>query len=191
MSTSTHIMPAVRRVVRNIPFAKAVYARCFLLFYLWEKLKRKRVQRTYAQQGEDLKVGELLGHVGFFIDIGAHDGISGSNTFYWALRGARGICFEPVRQTYQKLRSLYLLNRRVICKNCGVSDRTRQSEIVALDFLSYLPETEDRAHSELQKQWHKPQRDVRSIKLLTLRRCNARSSTAGDHRPAERGRRRA
>ena len=46
---------------------------------------------SFAQAGEGLKLEELIGDVRWFVDIGANDGVTGSNTFYFALRGARGI----------------------------------------------------------------------------------------------------
>ena len=41
----------------------------------------------------------------------------------FALDGARGLCLEPVRETFTKLRWLYLLNDRVTTVKLGVSDQ--------------------------------------------------------------------
>jgi len=106
-------------------------------------------RRSFAQAGEDLKIDELLGEVRWFVDIGAHDGVTGSNTLYFALRGAQGICFEPVSETYIKLRWLYALNPRVRAVRCGISDQSRKATIIAADFVSYLPETEDATHTAI------------------------------------------
>ena len=43
-------------------------------------------KRSFAQAEEDLKLEELIGDVRWFVDIGANDGVTGSNTFYFALR---------------------------------------------------------------------------------------------------------
>ena len=41
---------------------------------------------------------------GYFIDIGAHDGISGNNTYYFEKEGWDGICFEPIPKVFEKLK---------------------------------------------------------------------------------------
>lgn len=158
----------LRNLAKKIPFARTVHRNSFFLLYWKERVLRDARPKGFAQDREDLELEKLLGKVDFFVDVGAHDGISGSNTFYFAIRGARGICFEPIPDIYGQLRSLYLFNRRVICKNCGISDRTGESEIVALGFLSYIPETEDKVHSKLQEEWHTPRRDVRKVRLFTF-----------------------
>ncbi len=151
----------LRAMARKSSAARYLYARSFVL----RSLAAPKSGHSFAQAGEDLMVENLLHRVEFFIDIGAHDGISGSNTFYFALRGARGICFEPVRWTFQKLESLYALNRRVQCRNSGISDIAGETEIVAADFLSYLPNTLD----EAQLSTHPPRETrVEKIKLCTF-----------------------
>lgn len=109
-----------------------------------------------------------VGSVRFFVDIGAGDGISGSNTFYFAIRGASGVCFEPIKESYAKLRRLYWFNRKVICRNCGISDEAREAEIVDLQDCSYIPETEDQAHTRLLP-LEQPARQIRQIRLLPFR----------------------
>src|ERR1039458_9860290 len=133
---------SLRSVIRRSAAARYLYARSFIL----RCLTAPKSGHSFSQAGEDLIVENLLRTVEFFVDIGANDGISGSNTFYFALRGAHGICFEPVSETYTKLRWLYLLNPRVRTVQCGISDKSRTAEIVAADFLSSLPETEDKEH---------------------------------------------
>jgi FkbM family methyltransferase len=110
-------------------------------------------QASFAQHREDLLISQMVPEVRFFIDIGANDGISQSNSFYFALRGARGICFEPVSEPYRKLRSLYALRSDVICRKMAVSDEDGEAEIVAADYYSFLPQTEDGAHSSVSKAW--------------------------------------
>jgi FkbM family methyltransferase len=133
-------VPAVRR------------ARCysFLLRYLHARFAS---QASFAQHREDMLVHTLVPNVRFFIDIGANDGISQSNSFYFALRGASGICFEPVSEPYRKLRSLYALRSDVICRKMAISDQDGETEIVAADYYSFLPQTEDGTHSSVSKAW--------------------------------------
>jgi FkbM family methyltransferase len=140
----------IRRRAATSARAKAVHAQLFTLRYLRELI---RPRPTYAQAGEDLAVERLLGSVRSFVDIGAHDGITYSNTFLFALRGARGVCFEPIPTNFARLRALHRLTRRVECRNYGISDASRAGSMVAAHGLSYLPETLDeehlRAHPEL------------------------------------------
>ena len=67
----------------------------------------------------------------------------------FALRGARGICFEPVRDTYTKLHWLHALNPRVHTVRCGNADQNREATIIVADFLSHLPETKDAMHTAI------------------------------------------
>jgi FkbM family methyltransferase len=138
-----HTTISLRKLLGRSTIVRQIYWRTWLARYLVAMHSRKR---SFAQAREDLKVEELIGEVRWFVDIGANDGITGSNTFYFALKGAHGICFEPVTETYTKLRWLYLLNRRVCTARCGISDQNRTAQIVAADFLSFLPETEDHEH---------------------------------------------
>jgi FkbM family methyltransferase len=148
-------------LIRNSVVARHLYARSYVLRYL----RAPKSDHSFSQAGEDLLVGSVLDNVDFFIDIGAHDGISGSNTFHFALNGARGICFEPIRWTFQKLQSLYALNRKVICRNVGISDVAGEIEMVSADFLSYIPSTVDESHLSM----HSPvETKFERIKLLTF-----------------------
>lgn len=141
---------SLRTSLRKIPAARHAYCSSFLLRYMRARLG---AESSFAQYGEDLLIRRLVPDVRFFIDIGANDGISGSNSFYFALRGASGICLEPVSEPFRKLRSLYSLRRDVVCRQLAVSDREAETEIVAADYYSFLPETEDSTHSSLSKCW--------------------------------------
>lgn len=57
--------------------------------------------KYYSQAGQDEYVLNRFGPSGFFVDIGAHDGIESSNTFCLELAGWKGICIEP--SDYAKL----------------------------------------------------------------------------------------
>jgi FkbM family methyltransferase len=58
---------------------------------------------------------------GFFLDIGAYDGIGYSNTYSLEKIGWTGICVEPVPELYEKLRK----NRNCECINAAVSTDTK------------------------------------------------------------------
>lgn len=57
---------------------------------------------TYAQNGEDDILARFFGEQrgGFFVEVGAHDGVQFSNTLLFEQRGWRGICVEPNPQTF-------------------------------------------------------------------------------------------
>ena len=54
---------------------------------------------------------------GFFIDIGAYDGVTISNTYSLEEIGWKGICIEPVPNVFEKL----IQNRKCECINAAVS----------------------------------------------------------------------
>lgn len=79
---------------------------------------------SYSQLGQDLKVVEFYNSKknGFFIEIGASDGISFSNTYLLESEyNWRGICIEPIPNKYNEL-----INNRPnsICCNLPVYNET-------------------------------------------------------------------
>jgi len=68
---------------------------------------------TYSQDKQDIFIYENFfkdKKDGFFIEIGANDGITLSNTLLFEKEGWNGICIEPILTSYEKL----IKNR--ICK---------------------------------------------------------------------------
>jgi len=59
-----------------------------------------------------------------FLDIGANDGLSYSNTLALSLRNWKGHCIEPSKQAFNKLQELYKDNKRISCYNIGISNET-------------------------------------------------------------------
>ncbi len=57
---------------------------------------------------------------GFFVDIGAYDGITVSNTYFFEkYRNWQGICVEPIPSRFEQLK----LNRNAICVNGCISNQ--------------------------------------------------------------------
>jgi FkbM family methyltransferase len=87
----------------------------------------------YSQLGQDRLVIELLGGLrgGFFLDSGASDGVTSSNTklledsFDWT-----GICVEPNEHFFGAL----VKNRRCQCVNCCLYDREGDVNFLANAF---------------------------------------------------------
>jgi FkbM family methyltransferase len=82
--------------------------------------------RFYSQQGEDRALYSLFKdqNHGFFVEVGAHDGISNSNTYLFELMGWRGICIEPHKHFYPKLKR----NRpNSVCLNFAIWDEDAET----------------------------------------------------------------
>lgn len=57
---------------------------------------------------------------GTFVDVGAHDGVSGSNTYFFEKElGWTGLCIEPITDRYVELTK----TRDCICMNCCVYNK--------------------------------------------------------------------
>ena len=92
---------------------------------------------------------------GTFIDIGAHDGITLSNSYFFeAVRGWHGICIEPNPKVFAELAA----NRRCTTLNCCISNRSGTvpflqisgySEMLSGIILNYDPEHRARIEQEI------------------------------------------
>ena len=88
---------------------------------LWENWTQTK--NSYAQHEEDRLIELLLPKgVNSFIDIGANDGVLFSNSFKFAKKGADGLCIEPSRNSFRKLRLNHLFHPKVKCINRAVSN---------------------------------------------------------------------
>lgn len=97
-------------------------------------LKRKRRKANirsggHSQYGQDIVVWELLNKQsnGIFLDIGANDGKSLSNTLLFEEKGWSGICVEPNPSIFEKLKE----NRKCHLVNACIADTDG-----TVDFLS-------------------------------------------------------
>lgn len=70
------------------------------------------------------------------------------------------------------LRCLYLFNPRVVCINCGISDKNAESEIIEAGDWPLIPEIEDLRHSNLNQS--QDQKRISRIKLLTFQEATKR-----------------
>lgn len=78
--------------------------------------------RYYSQHGEDFLLWHFFNfrRSGFFLDIGAHDGIALSNTKSFEEHGWRGICVEPLPFVAEQCRQI---RARVVEAACVADDR--------------------------------------------------------------------
>jgi FkbM family methyltransferase len=117
-----------------------------ILIYL---IKNKNIERfslkdTYSQINQDLKV---LDHYnkkrnGYFVEIGANDGISLSNTYLLEKKyNWKGICIEPVPSIFKKLKN----NRKSInVKNAIYNVDNKIVNIVESNLLSGIRDDIDK-----------------------------------------------
>jgi FkbM family methyltransferase len=64
-----------------------------------------------------------------FLDVGANDGKTFSNTHALSLLGWGGVCVEPTNSAFLKLQKLYSDNKNIKCINAGISNITDVVEI--------------------------------------------------------------
>jgi len=91
--------------------------------------------KNYAQIDQDLHVLEFYkDKKGYFLDIGAHDGVSLSNTYLLEREhGWSGVCIEALPHVFAQL----IKNRRCICVCCVVfSESDVEQQFVCSDMLS-------------------------------------------------------
>ncbi|MCF7817353.1 MAG: FkbM family methyltransferase [Kiritimatiellales bacterium] len=87
-----------------------------LYWYLKRKRRKHNIRKDgHSQYGQDTTVFDLLGQPanGVFLDIGANDGVSLSNTLLFEEKGWSGVCVEPHPVMFEQLkenRNCHLLN---------------------------------------------------------------------------------
>jgi FkbM family methyltransferase len=77
----------------------------------------------YGQHNEDAFLNTLFPeeHIGVCIEVGAYDGISGSNTYFFENKGWRSLCIEPIPISFQNCQSI-----RKESINCCISDDDKE-----------------------------------------------------------------
>lgn len=87
-----------------------------LHWFIQRKLRKNNITTAgHSQYGQDVTVFELLNkpNHGVFLDIGANDGVTFSNSLFFEEKGWTGICVEPHPTIFQRLsknRQCHLLN---------------------------------------------------------------------------------
>ena len=79
----------------------------------------------YGQHREDEFLNTLFPqqHIGVCLEVGAYDGISGSNTYFFEKKGWRALCVEPIPSSFQKCNSI-----RKECMNCCISNEDTEED---------------------------------------------------------------
>lgn len=105
----------------------------FLRRQIWEIDKMLGLNPAYhSQAGQDKYVEEFFFEgktEGFFIEIGGHDGITGSNTlFYEKFRNWDGICIEASPRLFEMMK----MSRSVECLNLALSNFNGESAFMEI-----------------------------------------------------------
>lgn len=107
--------------------------------------------KYYSQDGQDkFLVEEIFKNKssGFYIEIGANDGITLSNTKTLEDIGWDGACIEPLPESYEKLK----YNRSCIKHNVAISNKTGKLSFLQIDgyseMLSGILDSYDPRHLE-------------------------------------------
>lgn len=78
---------------------------------------------NYSQSGEQQVILDYFkGYVGTFVDLGANDGITFSNTRALAERGWKGVLIDADPDAFAKLEKLYLEYKGLYTYNYAISD---------------------------------------------------------------------
>jgi len=135
------------------------------------KLDIPKLDGFQAQHGQDLLLTEVLFAgvtEGFFVDIGAFDGITLSNAYRleksldW-----QGICVEPQPQAYSSLSR----ERNARCLNCCVSDHEGTTGFLHVEDAPMLSGIPDRMDQEHQARLERGEESDRSNQKIITVEC--------------------
>lgn len=86
----------------------------------------KHLRRSYSQSGEDIIISDLFVRLRIntptYLDIGANEAVSHSNTYRLYTRRSKGVCVEPNPILYKKLLTK---RKRDTCLNAGIAFNER------------------------------------------------------------------
>jgi FkbM family methyltransferase len=152
----------IKKILTNIPFGKKIIA---LIGYKWAckrnfgKLKfqgeffQDMIAYLYLQKGN-----------GFYIDIGANEGVLGSNTYIFEQLGWQGICIEPQPDIFLNLKKF----RNCDCYNIAISSQSNENvEFFKAHGASALSGLNE-GMSESHKKWAEEYGKTEIIKVKTM-----------------------
>lgn len=116
--------------------------------------------KKFSQSGQDAFVLYYFKNKrdGVFVDIGANDGISLSNTYYLEKElGWKGICFEPIPDIFEKLDK----TRNCIKINAGVAEKESIEKFTFVDGPSHMLSGMSKEYNDVHKQ--RIEREVKSL----------------------------
>jgi len=90
------------------------------------KNKVEQYRRFHSQYGQDRYCFNMFlreRKTGIYVDVGASDGVTISNTLAFENRGFEGLCIEPRDDAFTELRR----NRKCYCEKVGISDVPKEN----------------------------------------------------------------
>jgi FkbM family methyltransferase len=130
----------LKKIIMLFVFFSTIGSNLFSLEYFSDGGQDKYVNENFFSNKSE----------GFFIDIGAHEGIQYSNTYFFEKSlHWKGICFEPNPVTFKKLKK----NRSCECVNAAISDESGKFSFVChpCSWVSGLSSKYSEQHA---KKWH-------------------------------------
>jgi FkbM family methyltransferase len=126
-----------------------------------------QISKSCQIQNLDLIYSRYFGHpsTGTFVEVGAYDGESFSNTSCLADSGWKGIYVEPVRDYYLQCSERHR-NNNVEVINCAIGSEESEVDIYIGDALSTLDIEHVKIFSEIE--WSKEQKFIKD-KINTIR----------------------
>ena len=104
----------IRRIIKKILPRPVID---FFIYHLYYKIYRRGY---FAQSNLDKKLKKYIDYKnGFFVELGANDGIQQSNTYYFEqYRNWKGILIEPIGQRYLECFRNRSKNNKIFCNAC-------------------------------------------------------------------------
>lgn len=117
----------------------------------------------YSQHGEDKLIEQFFpkNYQGVCIEVGAYDGIGGSNTYHFEKKGWRCLCIEPNPQAFEKCSQI-----RKECYNSCIGKDDKEN----VEFTIFHLDTGESAISSLEPDWRLIESHSHLIK--TVSKCN-------------------
>jgi FkbM family methyltransferase len=119
---------------------------------------------SFSQFGQDIKCLDFYKNKqnGFFIDIGAHDGITGSNTYLLEKNGWNGICVEPMPENF---RTLCLNRKKSLC--CDLAIYSSSNEEIMFDIFEMTVLSGISKHIKISEVYNKGKKSI-MVKTITF-----------------------
>lgn len=127
---------ALKRTLRGLLGSPAYIA----LGEFVQELRIRRIKTHMDPMIENL-VRPYMPKQGFYLDVGAHDGRSFSNTFHLEAQGWTGILIEPVPMKYFKMLKTRSPRRNKFVNSACVSSHfnAHHLEMIYCDLMSFAP----------------------------------------------------
>ena len=125
-------MMTFKQIMKSVAIRSYNFARPFVMEDAIPIGENATIVNSYSQTGEDLFIDAILGckENGRYVDVGANDPVSISNTKRFYDRGWSGILIEPNPTKYEELRRA---RPRDTVLNCGVSNAEGRLPFYILD----------------------------------------------------------